>query len=101
MAYAEIIIVAGLIFLFIAANIYATILSIKSEYNEKSQKVTQTFVVWLIPIFGAIFSIAMNREPKSIIKKKEIGNDTTVTNNDAFDLACTSRIGNNHEFDND
>lgn len=47
-----------------AANIVATRVALRDPYSERHQKVFQLLAVWLVPVFGAIFILALHRKPE-------------------------------------
>ncbi len=68
MAY---IVLAGIYLLLL--NIITTIRLSKSELNEKSQKVYQTILIWLLPLIGAVIvSTLLNQDEPVEFKNKNI-----------------------------
>ena len=54
-------------------NVVATIRLSKSELNEKTQKVFQTILIWILPLFGAIIvSMILNHHEPMELKKKNL-----------------------------
>jgi len=65
-------IVLTVIYIFIL-NVIATIRLSKSELYEKSQKVFQTILIWVLPLIGAVFvSMLLNQDEPIELKKKNI-----------------------------
>jgi hypothetical protein len=65
-------IVLAIIYLFFL-NIVTTFRLLKSELYEKSQKVFQTILIWLLPLIGALFvSMLLNQHEAIELKNKNI-----------------------------
>ncbi len=47
--------ILGAILLHLIANIYTTYLLLKTDQYDKTQKIIQFFILWLIPIVGVFF----------------------------------------------
>lgn len=56
--------VIGLILLVVAVagNVVATLLAVRDEFTERHQKIVQVALVWLLPVFGTIFVLALHRK---------------------------------------
>jgi hypothetical protein len=48
----------------VVANGFATRIVLRDPYSERHQKVFQCLAVWLVPVFGAIFALALHRKPE-------------------------------------
>lgn len=65
-------IVLVVIYLF-TLNVIATFRLSKSELYEKSQKVFQTILIWMLPLIGALFvSMLLNQHEAMELKNKNI-----------------------------
>ncbi len=54
-------------------NVIATIRLLKSELNEKTQKIFQTILIWILPLIGAVtVSMLLNQDEPIESKKKNI-----------------------------
>jgi cytosine/uracil/thiamine/allantoin permease len=63
----------------ILLNVWATVIIARDEFAERSQRVAQLLVVWLVPIAGAILVIAVHGRPeKSGGRYREGQNDAEV-----------------------
>lgn len=80
----------------LAANVVATWLLLRAEELETSQKLAQLALVWLVPIIGAVVVIAVRRESMRAYKPESSFPSSNITNNDAIDLAISSRRGSRH-----
>lgn len=89
-----IIIISGLVAL--AANVVATWLLHSAEDLEVSQKRAQLVLVWLLPIIGAAIVIALRREFLRPQKQRSAFPESNITDNDAIDLAISTRRGSRH-----
>ena len=65
---------------------------INSELTENSQKVFQIVFIWLVPLIGAFVCLSvLNSETSINTNKRSKGNKTNITNDDAVNLAISSR----------
>jgi len=83
---ATILVVVGVIAsIFLLLNVLATHVMFNTYFEIKGRRVYQILFIWLIPVFGAIFAIYINREDyfEQKTRKKQIGNQTSITDSDA------------------
>jgi len=53
----------------VVGNGIATRTVLRDELSEKSQRIAQIAVVWLVPVFGALFIFALHRRPEEPSRK--------------------------------
>ena len=76
-------ITAGIIFIM---NVVATYIVLNTYFKVKERKLFQILFVWIVPFLGAMFAIYINREEQFEKKsKKQIGNQTSISNDQAID----------------
>ena len=61
--------VAFLLAPLIAANGVATRLVLRDEVISRKQRIVQVFLVWLVPIIGAVLVFAVHRRPEAASRK--------------------------------
>ena len=89
-----VVILSGIIVLL---NIIATYIVFNTYFEIKERKLYQTLFIWFIPIFGAILAIYINREDYFEEKhKKQIGNQTSITDSEATTHAIATNHNDNH-----
>lgn len=92
----ELVIVALLLVPLIAANGVATRLVLRDEVISQSQRVTQVFMVWLLPVIGAVLVFSVHRRPEAPSRKYREAPDP------GDDFAFTSRgTRSTHHADTD
>lgn len=70
--------------LIVIANVAATYYIKSAPAYEPSQKKIQLIIVWLVPILGAaFFSYFLWQDRKKYRYQKQVGNNTSITNQDA------------------
>jgi len=78
-------------------NIVATYIVFNTYFEIKERRKCQTLFIWLIPIIGAIIAIYINREDDFEEKyKKQIGNQTSITDSEATTHAVAAEHNDNH-----
>lgn len=77
----------------IAANVLATRLLLRAEDLETSQRRAQLVLVWLLPVVGAVTVTALRREFQRTHRQQSSFPESSITNNDAVDLAISIRQG--------
>ncbi|WP_395055485.1 hypothetical protein [Polaromonas sp.] len=65
----ELAFVAFMLISLIAANGMATRLVLRDEVVSREQRIAQIFLVWLIPIIGAVLVFAVHRRPEAASRK--------------------------------
>ena len=76
--------VVALVGLLLLLNIIATYVVFHTFFEVKERKLYQTLFIWCLPFFGGIIAIYLNREDYFEQKhKKQIGNQTSITDSDA------------------
>ncbi len=60
----EVVLIAFVFCAVIALNITATVAIARDALSERSQKLWQLVLVWLLPIVGAIITLAVHRAPE-------------------------------------
>ncbi|RYV01642.1 hypothetical protein SOPP22_14840 [Shewanella sp. OPT22] len=75
--YLYVYILLGIISLF---NLIATVVVFRTYFENKMRRVYQLLFIWLVPFFGAILAIYLNREDRFTKKtKRKVGNDTSIS----------------------
>jgi len=54
--------IAILALLLLSLNVVATYIVIKTDFIVKARKYYQLLFIWLVPIIGGVFAIALNKE---------------------------------------
>jgi hypothetical protein len=92
--YMEVIVIS---MLFVTAlNIYACVFIWRAPAYERTQKILQTILIWLIPIAGALFCIGfLEADRGGFSKRGKIQNITAISDEDAIDFAISSNRESN------
>lgn len=69
-------ILIGLGLVILCMNVYATVRIWRDHYLERTQRIVQSIIVWLLPIIGALVALWSMREEKFELQKyEEPGNE--------------------------
>ena len=79
------VVVGVFVSIFLLLNVLATHVVFNTYFEIKERRAYQTLFIWLVPIFGAVFAMYINREDyfEQKARKKQIGNHTSITNSEA------------------
>lgn len=72
----EIVLALAALAIILGLNVKATISILRDTFSERTQKIAQLLIVWLVPIVGAIVVLAIHRPTEAPSRKYREAPDT-------------------------